>query len=395
MKKLSVIALILVLAMAFTGCSTSELSLYNAFKKTQNVTSMESDTAISFTLEGEGFSEEEQANLQEITSMLNSMKMDLHQKMVQNKEKTASRALVDAKVNLGGIGMDMTVWVDADMSGDKAKLVEIIKMPPILMNSLSTKDGPKEYIVYDFQEIMGENQEQINIDEFMKFSKEVQPKITKLIKDSEEKFNPGFEIAKYKDKKIIDEKELTIYEVKLDDAAFKNLIRYTVNYYIDNKDIVEFVKEYMNLVMGMTKPKTEEEKLAQDKVKDELETLEKDLPNIKEKFNSFMDTYKDVKIIGDKGIVLEYGVNSDGYIVHEAGNIDLRIDLESIGKIAQGKESAQKGILKFGISYNSKVYNINSEMKIDLPVVNESNSLNFTDMINSTTVDKTLEPTQP
>ena len=228
MKKLSVVAMLLVLIMVFTGCSSNELNLYDSFQKTQEVTSMESDMAISFTIEGEGFSEEEQVDLQNVVNILNSTEMDIQQKMVRDKEKTAARALVDTKVNLGGMGMDIGVWVDVDMSGENPKLVEIIKMPPFVMASMPTGYN-KEYIVYDFQKIMDENQENVNIDKLLKFGKEMQPKFTKLIKDSKTEFNPGFEIVKGKNKKIIDGKELTIYEVKLDDVAFKKLLRYTAN----------------------------------------------------------------------------------------------------------------------------------------------------------------------
>ena len=379
--------MILVLIMVFTGCSSNELKLYDSFQKTQEVTSMESDMAFSFTIGGEGFSEKEQADLQNVANMLNSTKMNIHQKMVRNKENTAARALADTKVNLGGISMDMGVWVDVDMSGENPKLVEIIKMPPFVMASMPAGYNNKEYIIYDFQKIMDGNQENININKLLKFSKEMQPKFTKLIKDSKTEFNPGFEIVKCNNKKVIDGKELTIYEVKLDDAAFKKLLRYTANYYMDNKDIAEFVKEYIKLVMEMTKPKTEEEKLAQDEIKKELENAEKELPSIKEEFNTFMDAYKDVKILGDKGIAIEYGVDSDGYIVHEAGSVDLRIDLGALGK------SKEKGILKFSIEYNTKVYNINSDMKVDLPVIDENNSFNIMDMINGTMNQQKLEPT--
>ncbi|MCQ1529432.1 hypothetical protein [Lutispora saccharofermentans] len=383
MKKTSIIALVLVLAMVFAGCTSNELKLYNAVNKMQDVTSMESDISFSFTMTGEGFSEEEQKNLQQVTSMMNPLEINMHQKMVQNKEKTSARGAVDTNLSFSGMAMDMEVWVDTDMSGDKPKLIEIIKMPPLIMNSMYPEDNTKEYLVYDFYKMMGETQEQINVNEVFKFSKEMQSQIAKFIKDSQEKFNPGFEVAKYKEKRTVDGKELSIYEVKLDDAAFKNLVRYTVNYAIDSKDTIEFIEQYINLVSKIVDTNAKQEpQLNQEKVNLELDELKKELPSLKEKFNTFMDTFKDVKIIGDKGIVLEYGINSDGYIAHEAGSIPLEVNIKAIGKAMGEEEPASSGILKLDMSFSTKVYNINAPMQIDMPVVNESNSIDITDIMN-------------
>lgn len=391
LKKLSIIALVLVIAMVFTGCSINELKLYNALKKTQDITSMESDTTYWFTMRGEGFTEEEQIKFEKIMNIVNHTNIKIHQKMVQNKEKTAARGLADMNIDFGGISMDTKVWVDTDFSGDEFKLIEIIKLPSLIMNFIPAKDNiSKEYIVYDFQEIINASQGKVNTSEFMKFIKEIQPRISKIMEDSKEKFNPGFEVAKYKEKRIIDGKELTIYEVKLDDAAFKKLLGYTVNHYIENQDVIELIKEYMNIVMKTVMSENQEDQLAQEQFKKQVEEIEKALPIIKEKFNSFMDTYKDIKIIGDNGIVIKYGVNSDGYIVYEAGNIDLRIDMGDIDKISGNKESVKKGALKFDLNFRTNIHNINKEIKVDLPVVDESNSLNIMDMIMQKPIDMTV-----
>lgn len=403
MKKLSVIALFLVFIMLITGCSGNELKLYDAFMKSQDITSMESDTVINLSIEGENFPEEVQERLQSITSVLSPMEMYIHQKMMQDKEKTTSRALADVKVNYGGVAMDMSVWVDLDMSGDEFKLVEIIKMPPLIMYPISKGDTSKEYIVYDFEELIGNNKEENSLKEFMKFAKEMQPRLTKLARDSVKNLNLGFDVIKYKGKNTVDGKELDVFELKLDDAAFKELLKYTVNYYIEDKDLMEFCKEYINLMMSIAKPVNEEEQLTQVEIKKELEEIEKELPTFKEKFNTFMDIFKDVKVIGDKGIVIEYGVNNEGYIVNEKGSIDLRFDINDLDKLSKTETPEGEGLLKLGIDYSTKKYSINSEIKIDLPSVDEKNSLNFMDMMNSNmmkqepveNIDVPIEVTEP
>lgn len=381
MKKISVVALILALSIVFTGCTSNELKLYKAFNKSQDVTSMESDTVVNFTLEGEGFSAEDQQGIQEVTNMLKDSKITMHQRMIQNEEKTASRALVDTGLDFGGMNMDMQVWVDADMSSDAPKLLEIIKMPPVMMNSMSPEDEGKEYIVYDFEKLMNAGGEEVNFNELMKFSKDIQPKVTNFFKDYQENFDPEIEIVRYKGARTVDGKTLSIYELKLDDESFKELIRYTVNYSMDNKNTMEFIKEYMDVVMSITEVPELKEQSAQDEINAELDKLEKDLPKLKKQFNEFMDASKDVKVIGDKGIVIEYGVNSDGYIVHEAGAIDIRIDLETIGKAMGESVPVTKGVLNLGMNYNTKVYNINKDMKINMPKVDANNSIYFNDLM--------------
>ena len=122
--------------------------------------------------------------------------------------------------------------------------------------------------------------------------------------------------------------------------------------------------------------------------------LKKDLPELKKKFNKFMDDFKDVKLLGEEGIVIEYGVNNDGYIVREVGKIDLNIDLKSIGEATGNSALVEDlGILKLEINFNTKNYNINKDMKINMPKVNEQNSLDYKDILEQTlnTTNETIQ----
>ncbi|HAE92179.1 hypothetical protein AAK964_00460 [Tissierella praeacuta] len=385
MKKISVLSLVLALAISVTGCFGGESKLYSSLNKMQNITSMESDMEIGFNLEGEGFAEDEQLILQQVASSVNSTKLKMHIKQLQNKEKTASKAEVVTNMNLGGIGMDMKVWVDADMSTAEPKVKEIIEMPQTIMNSMFPEDAEKKYIVYDFEKLMKESNEELDFSELMKFSKDFQPKVTEFMKEIQKDFKPGLEIVKEKDAKLVGNEKLDIYELKLDDATLKELVKYSVNYALDKEATMNFIKEYMKAVMNIAKV-SETEKT---EVKDQLADFENKLPEFKTKFNEFMDKYKDVKILGDKGIVIEYGINKDGYIVHETGNIDLRIDLENITKVAQANNkdkekpvTEMKGIIKLGINYNVKNSNINSkDIKVEMPKVDEKNSVDYMEMM--------------
>lgn len=382
MRKISVLALILALAISVTGCFGGETKLYDAFNKMQDVTSAESDMEIGFTFATEGFSEEEQLMLQQVSAMVNSTKLKMHVKQTQNKEKTVAQAQVDMSMDLGGMIMPMNVWVDMDMSTDKPKMVEIIKMPQMLMASMFPNEPAKQYIVYDIGEMMNMENEEVNFSELVKFSKDLQPKMTEFIKEIQKDFKPDFKIIKEKEKREVDGKKLEIYELKLDDATLKELIKYSVNYSLDNETIIEFIKEYMNTVMNIAITSETDKQAAEAEIKKELEELEKQIPEFKVKFNEFMEKYKDVKILGEKGILIEYGIDKDGYIVHEVGTIDLRIDLAQIAKVAGEENQGVKGIINLGINYNSKVYNINNkDIKVEMPTITKENSVDFMEMM--------------
>ncbi|MDR7857576.1 hypothetical protein [Tissierella sp.] len=379
MKKISIIALILVIAMSLTACVNDEQKLFNAFSKMQDISSMDSSSEISFNLNAEGFPEDQQANIEQVMALINMSKLTLKQRMVQNEDKTVAKAKVDMNLNVQGlINEDISIWVDTDMSGDSPEIFEVIKIPAMLMGFI-TPDPAKEYLVYDMSELMNSTSEEINFNELMEWSKELQPKMEEYFKDMVEKFKPGFEIVKEKEKRIVDGKNLTIYELTIDDAELKDLIRYTGNYFMDDEDTMEFIKEYMDVVINMVNLPEEEKAAAIEEINAELEKIEKEMPNIKAKFNTFMDTYKDVTILGEKGIVIEFGINEKGYITHEAGTIDFRIDIGQIAKLL-GEEA--KGVLNLEINYKSRAYNINNKViRVELPKVDENNSIDVMQML--------------
>ncbi|HFL3828603.1 TPA: hypothetical protein ACG3RW_003970 [Clostridioides difficile] len=381
MRKISIVALILALSVVFTACTSDEMKLYNAFIKSEDITSMESDVNINFSFEAEGFPEEAQQGFQEVAKMLKDSEVSFHQKMVQNKEKTAAKAQVDMGLNFGGMKTDMNVWVNTDMSSDTPKMIEIIKMPPLFMSQMSPEDESKEYIVYDFEDMMNSNEEKIDFKELMNFSREMQPKILDFMKNYHKNFDLDFKIASYRGRQTIDGKTLLIYQVKLDDKSFKDLVRYIVNNSMDNEETMKFIEEYMNIVMSSAQIPEAEKEVAKEEINKGIEDLQKDLPKLKKQFNDFMDTFEDIKVLGEKGIVIEYGINNDGYIVYEDGKIDLNIDLKAIGNMLDKDIEEDMGTLKLGINYNAKIYNINKDINIDLPVVNEKNAIYYNDLM--------------
>lgn len=378
MKRLSLLALVLALSISLTGCFGGESKLYNAFNKMQDVNAIQTETTLELKFQAEGFPEEAKATLEQVAAAVNNTKIQMKQKTTQNKDKTSAKAEMDMELHTIGEPMKMKVWVVADMSEEEPKLLEIIKMPEMLRGFIFQGEPEKEYLVYDMKEIMDLSGEEINFGKMMEFSKSFQPKLTEFMKEMQKDFKPGFDIVKSNGNKTIGNQKLDIYELRLDDATLKELVRYGVNYSLENEVVIEFIKEYMEAVMNIVVIENEDQEEAKEEIKKELEELEAKLPEFKEKFNEFMDKYKDIEILGEKGIVIEYGINEKGYIAHEKGDIDLVIDLEKIAKTMEEEAPEMKGVINLGISYTSRNYNINSKvLGVMIPKVNEKNSISI------------------
>jgi hypothetical protein len=375
------------------------MKLYSAFDKAQEVTSMESDTDIAFTLNTIGFSQEDQNSMQMVQQMLKDSKIKLHQKMLQNEEKTIAKAKVDADVTFGGMTMNTQVWVDTDLSGKTPKIVEVIKLPPMAM-AAAPEFQNKEYIVYNFNEMMDMNQsEDVDFSKLMNSSKELQPKLTKFLRDYMKQFNAKLDMVTYKGEQSVDGKNVAIYELKLDDSALKKLVRYSTNNFLENEAGLRFMKDYMDTAVAMTEVTDTEKETAKEELQEGFEEFKNNIPQMKEKINLFMDAFDDVKILGDNGIVIEYMINEDGYIVNEKGAIDLNIDLaamqKAFNKLDKNKVNSlpqKTGVFKIALNFNSKIYNINQNIEIEKPVLTIENTLYFSDMIKSTL--QSVEPAE-
>lgn len=86
-------------------------------------------------------------------------------------------------------------------------MVEIIKMPQMLMSFISPEDPAKEYIVYDLGEMMKAEDVELNFAEIMEFSKELQPKLAEFMKEIQKDFKPGFKVVTQKDDKVVNGKK--------------------------------------------------------------------------------------------------------------------------------------------------------------------------------------------
>lgn len=392
-KKIVALALGGVMSLGlFTGCAKDSMDLYKAFSKSQNITSMTTKTDMTLKVSAQNLSDQEKQIAESIIPMINNSSISMTTKTNQNKEKTKSQVQSDIKMNIANMPLDMALWMDTDLTGEELKLKEIVKLPSALMQSAPEEFKAKEYLYMDYKDIANiPGAGAPDFKNITKFSKELQEKLVKFISKYAMQFNPKTEVISYKGTEFIAQPRVTqlakIYEIKLDDKGFKELLRYTVNNFAQNKDVLEFVKEYMNSSLQFAGLPEEEVNKAKEEMDKAFQAYEENLPEFVAKINEAFDSIKDIKILGEKGIAIQYAVGLDGYIINEKGVADFVLDLSQLDKLNEKAEEngAEKltGVYNFTLEFSNDIYNINEYVDIQLPELNEKNSINYMELINS------------
>jgi hypothetical protein len=392
LKKLVTVAISMaMISSVFTGCSSDAKSLSDAFAKTQKVTSSEFKTEIGVRFSADNLSTQEQQEVNKAIPMINGSKMTVNGKMNQNGDGKTGKMQADIAMQVGSMPINMGVWVDANMANDKAAVKEIVKVPDMM----SSKMDGKQYIVLDSSK-MSENNA-MNMD-FVKTSGDMQKKFSEMIVKNIASFDPSFKLVTDKGYQYIDlpdgARNVRVYEVKLNDKNVKDLIKYSSNSLVNNKEARDLLKEYSTAVM---KASANKEQIAanQAEIDKSFADFEKGLPQFTIKMNKTLTAFDGVTLVGDKGIVIDYAVDSNGYIVNEKGNIDLVLDtpkftaaVESLNGTNNAETTTNKltGIYKLGIDFNVNTFNINKKVDVQLPEVNSENSIQYQDLISQTKV---------
>lgn len=389
-KKLVLIGVSVLMATSlFTGCSSEGKALSSASTKTQKATSLESKTEIGLRFTAENLSAEEQQEVSKVIPMVNSSKMTMNSKINQNADGTAAKMQADIAMQIGTMPLDMGIWVDTNMENGKVGFKEIIKMPAMAAAQM----GGKQYLVLDSSKMGGTNG--VNTD-LAKASQDMQKKLSDLIAKNMASFDPGFNIVPDTGYTFIDlpdgRKVVHTFRVKLNDKNFKSLIKYASNNWVKDKDAKSLLKDYLTTVMMMS-TNADEVKANQAELDKAFSDFDKGLPEFTANMNKILNSFDGVPLIGEKGIVIDYAVDDDGYIVNEKGNIDLVFDAPKFIAAVQGINGANEqnkltGVYKLGIDFNTNTFNINKNVEVKFPEVNSQNSIQYEDLIAPRTATK-------
>lgn len=396
-------AIILTLCMLvglLSGCTATVegKALYDALVKSQTIKSSQNTMELSFKLDASGLSEQDQASFAMMKAMLNDAKLSMDMKQVTNEDNTATKAEIDMDMLMGGMSMNMGVWVDMDLTGNESKFKEIIKFPSMLAASDPSLAG-KEYLIMDLGKMTdisnpGGTATAIDYSDLVEVSKELQEKADKFLASYLAQYDPGFKFITDAGTRDIVTPEGTVkahvYQIKLDDSSAKNLIRYTVNNFADNKDAVAFLNEYMKFIQEFagSAAGSASSTAELDKIMSEFETAK---PELLAQFNSFMDKLDDIQLIGEKGIILEYAVDTNGYIVSQSGSMDLVVDLAKLG--ALGNSSVQAaGVYSATFDFSMVSYNLNKAVNIEMPILTPENSIDYNEYMKAAVAKSPAQP---
>jgi hypothetical protein len=375
-------------ATLLSGCSQDGLDLYKSLGKAKDITSMESKTAVKLNIAGVNLSKEDQAELAQISAVLDNSDITITSKVNQNKERTKAKMEGAVKVNYAGINMGIGLWSNTDYSGDKLVNDVIVELPKALSAQIPAPFTNKQYFIMDSNDIMATSA--MNADQYKevaKFITDYQPKMQAFIDGYVRQYNPNVNVInKIGSKQITHANNTTeyadIYELKINDAALKQLLHYTLKNFGENKDMLAFVKQFTLDILPFSGASNKEIAEAKAEIEKLFKQAELLLPAAVAEVDKELSKIDNIQILGDKGINIKYAVNSDGYVVSEEGTIQLVIDQAIINGEIDKPQNNKKEKYIITLDFSQDIYNINGNVEVKFPVTNSTNSITYADVVN-------------
>ncbi|HEX3029040.1 MAG TPA: Ig-like domain-containing protein [Clostridia bacterium] len=400
--------LCLVIAITFAatmliGCSQDEMNFLGAAMKSADITSMSSKTELTLNIDAQGLEAEDQESLDQITSIINGSPITIDQKTKSNKDNTVSTSQTNVGFTVMGFGIPVTLWTDYDLTSATPKMKTIIKVPEALSMVVSSSSSTKPYLVMDLNKMLAE-EDKSSADSLKKltpFSTTFSSKIKDFIMDYALQYNPGFPVITGKGKSTVNGQDVSLYNLKLDDTSLKNLLAYTVPNFAKNDKAMSFLKDLIYSIADITGG-SDGASLKKD-FNEAYSDFKKDPAKAQANWNKEMNVLKDVKMLGSKGINIDFGVNSDGYIVSAKGTVDVIFDLKALDEASEKinaiedssykpKATTTKGKIEINADFNTTVSDINKDIQISLPKLTAQNSSSLEDMLGSS-IDKVTSKT--
>ncbi|WP_432664303.1 hypothetical protein R9X47_27715 [Wukongibacter baidiensis] len=329
MKKILSLLLVFVVAMSlFTGCKkeTPKEALKKGFENSLNLKTAKSnfDMTVNFELD-----EAEASNEAFLLQMINGSKIS--GEFTSDVEKIASS---------GELVLDMNgMAYKADFYSTPEKLA--FKMPMI-----------NKYIVMDQTALNNDPAKQK--EEMKKLNTEVMDVLLKNIKDESIKV-----LEKEKISTPEGDVEITGYEIAFNNDEAMKIAEELFSFIFKNETFKNSMKTNLK---NQAKLEGKEE-LSDEEIEAKLEEAQKEMDEaiVKMKENLAFDS-----------LVVTYGLDKNYNIVSSKANVAVT------AKISETEEKT----ISFSFDINSKVWDINKPVTIEMPELNEENSVKFEDLAN-------------
>jgi hypothetical protein len=339
------------------------------------IISGETETNFAMNLDGKNLSKEEEEQLAIMKSILD---MNISSKMkFAGEENTKGKVSGNLNASLMGQEIKMDIWADVDVSNSVPQIKYIIQFPEILKVS-NPALANKDYLVFDLAEMMeGPAMQQA----------EAVPDMSKIM-DKATRFSTKFtksfeEFIKIADAKygIVERKDAA----KIDADGKKGIVKaYSVN--IDNDDLIGIIGDMLK----------DEEMMGTFKAYlDEIMALDPNAPKLsnEEFYAALEQALPALNQLGNMmnfDITFDIGVNKEGYVSYQNGNIKTTINPAAIASMAGEGNTLEEQInpdssYTLTINLDSNTININGDVKVeDMPKVTEENSVSYADLMNMT-----------
>ncbi len=411
-KAVAVLLITLMISAFITGCTTDgSTDLFESFINSPEMDSFNSDTnmkiSLDFDVNTSSFDQDTQTIINMYRGMLQNIELNLDQTFMKDgDEKYFTETYLS--YNLGGLGFNVNMWQNYDLSEDNFKATQIIEIPQIFrpfIGELSPDMANVEYLVYDlsgYEELMEHQNVNLDFNQIAKLGEQLgldlQEAFLTSLDEFEKSNEDGEKVISYMGKEIVDGKKFDIFEINFDDKSFKDFVTSTGNYILEREETKHLIEEYLNLMGELIYDMDTTNSMSKDEIEQNIQDmLEKlDMEKAKEKFNEFMNAFKDVPLIGENGIALTYRINEDGYLTEYAGTIDLVFDIQKINDLFAGLYAEEftsydyepekftsydyeKEIsaIYLSIDFDSIISDINEVESIEFPEITEENSINF------------------
>ena len=400
-KAVAVLLMALMISSIITGCTPKESAdLFDSFRKSSEMNSFNSDTnmkiSVDFDFNTSSVDQDTQTIINMYKGMLQNIELNLDQKFMKDgDDKYFTETYLS--YNLGGLGFNLNMWQNYDLSEDSFKATQIIEIPQLfrpIIGELSPDMNSAQYLVYDlsdYKELM--EQEDINLDfnQIVKLGKQLGVDLQEAFLTSLNEFEKSNEdeekVISYIGEEIVDGQKFDIFEINFNDKSFKDFLTSAGNYILEREETKHLIEEYLNLI-GELIYNMDTNSISEDEVEQNIQDMleELDMEQVKEKFNEFMNAFKDVPLIGENGIALTYRVNEDGYLTEYGGTIDLVFDIQQINDLfadlypeefTSYYYEEEIPVIYLSINFDSIISDINEVEDIVFPEVTEENSINF------------------
>lgn len=328
------------LFLLFTGCGSKKVGLMDAFENNNKIKSFAYKANIDFNFELE---EMKAAGLN-----LDKFNLKLEGKGVTEDGKHV-KAQSNVKFNIFGINADMDLFQETSTDeNDKVKTDMFIEIPQFL----KLQAGPI-FENIDYVYINSESLEQLANEmdgaeeaviqsgdaEDLERLTNLQKSLNKFIMDYTDENGKGIIEDTGKQEVIInDNKEnLQTYKISMDSEGIQKLLK---TYLEDEKKAEDLVSIMNSLNSGVNS-------LQDNLDKDQLIELIDQIP----------------LIIGQDGITLEFAVK-DGYVVHQRINTNIIVEEDQIH-----------------VDLVIDMFDINKEVKIEMPTVDDDNTIDYLELI--------------